>query len=964
MPARSRTTAPARNPAIAAAVAGLVLAAASASALAAQAAPADGDTVEEVTITGTSIRGTAPVGANLITVDRDAIVESGAQTTQQILQSVPAVTGFGNAAQGGFGSADASGTYAPTIHGLGASASNGTLVLVDGHRMPLSGLNHTLTDPNSIAPLMIERVEVLPDGASSIYGSDAVAGVINFITRRNFQGFEATGQLGYASGYNSESAGFLWGDTWDKTSLMFSYDYSRRSALSLGDRSFTRADHRAQGGNNFASTACSPATARIGAANFFASPYTGAAYTSANAPCDYTGVADFFPETVRNSILVKATHDVNDRVSLTGDLVYSNEGNTAKISRGTVTATVWGAGATPAGGAGQINPYFQGPPAQTSETVLWDANDLLGPGAENQAGSKTLIFTGGATFKIAGDWEAVFGTSIGSNDSTLLTVGTVCQACALKALNGTVSATGAGAVTALGAANALDVWHGATGNLSSASVLNGLLDSTSFQNTHHTIKDYTLKLDGSVFALPGGEAKLAVGAQAVYYTIAQQVVRSNNQGPASTNSAMNYFNWGRHVTSGYAELYLPIVDAGMGIPGVKALDVNVSGRYDNYSDVGSTSNPKLSVSWKLNDTLALRGNISRSFTAPALTSLGMNGVTAESGYAAAAAGFSGPLTLPASFPGVSALQALNLTGCTTGSTTCTINNGTVTGISVTGPSKDLKPEKGKSWSVGLDFTPTFATGLRASLTLWHVEFNGMVTAPQAAFSAGSTALSSGLVIFPTAATPAQIAALVGSRPQTGALPTNSYFVYFFTQQNALNLFATGIDGQVGYHFSVAANDLSAELSGSYKTKMDQQFGGGGETFSVLNTAGFNTTFPSNRFAGRLDLGVKHSAWNAHLLTNYQGAYTNWNGNAPYGLVRDASFAPIGGGQPIGSNFTFDVRAGYHFGGEGNKDGLDLNLTINNVSDKAPPFFNVAAGYDTFNGNPLGRYTTLAISKKW
>jgi iron complex outermembrane receptor protein len=149
--------------------------------------------LEEVVVTGTSIRGTTPVGANLITIGQDAIAETGAQTMQQILASVPAITGFGNSAQGGFGSADASGTYAPTIHGLGASASNGTLVLIDGRRLPLSGINHTLADPNIIAPLSIDHVEVLPDGASSTYGSDAVAGVINFITKKNFKGLEFSG---------------------------------------------------------------------------------------------------------------------------------------------------------------------------------------------------------------------------------------------------------------------------------------------------------------------------------------------------------------------------------------------------------------------------------------------------------------------------------------------------------------------------------------------------------------------------------------------------------------------------------------------------------------------------------------------------------------------------------------------------------------------------------------------------
>ena len=77
------------------------------------------------------------------------------------------------------------------------------------HRMPVSGINHVLADPNIIAPLALERVEVLADGASSVYGSDAVAGVVNFITRRNVEGVEATLQTGIADSYGTVNAGIL-----------------------------------------------------------------------------------------------------------------------------------------------------------------------------------------------------------------------------------------------------------------------------------------------------------------------------------------------------------------------------------------------------------------------------------------------------------------------------------------------------------------------------------------------------------------------------------------------------------------------------------------------------------------------------------------------------------------------------------------------------------------------------------
>ena len=252
-----------------------------------QSTPANQTTLEEVVVTGTSIRGVAPVGSNLITVGRAEIEASGAQTLAQVLRSVPAVTGFGSSGAGavgqggggagGFQSFDGAGSYTPTIHGLGASASNGTLILIDGHRLPLSGINHTLADPSVIAPLAIERVEILPDGASAVYGSDAVAGVLNFITRRKYNGFEGSLQASFGDGYDTQSAGFITGLSGELGSAMFTYNYSTRGNLTGGERPYTAANHIPQGGGNFANFNCapasvSPATGQPGAGLIFAYP--------------------------------------------------------------------------------------------------------------------------------------------------------------------------------------------------------------------------------------------------------------------------------------------------------------------------------------------------------------------------------------------------------------------------------------------------------------------------------------------------------------------------------------------------------------------------------------------------------------------------------------------------------------------------------------------------------------------
>ena len=225
----------------------------------------EGDTLEEVVVTGTSLKGVAPVGSNLVTIDREAIEDIGAQTVQQILKTVPSMVGLQSAGQGAYGSFDGAGTNAPTIHGLGASASNSTLVLLNGHRLPVSGINHVLADPNIVAPLALERVEVLADGASSVYGSDAVAGVVNFITRRNVDGFEASVQKGFADGYGTFNAGFLRRHDWDTGSLVFSYNFSDRDTLEAVDRDYVRADQRPRGGRNFTPNRCGPASITVGA---------------------------------------------------------------------------------------------------------------------------------------------------------------------------------------------------------------------------------------------------------------------------------------------------------------------------------------------------------------------------------------------------------------------------------------------------------------------------------------------------------------------------------------------------------------------------------------------------------------------------------------------------------------------------------------------------------------------------
>src|SRR6185312_6285611 len=188
------------------------------------------ESVETVVVTGTNIRGAQPTGSNLITVDRAAIETTGAQNVVQLMANVPGITNFGNAAATG-GNSDGAGGFAPAIHNIGGGSSSATLVLIDGHRFPTQGLTEAQADPTVLPTSVLQRVEVLPDGASAIYGSDAVAGVINFITRKDFTGMEVNVQSGFADRYNTFTGSIMGGYAWSGGSVLMAYDYTSQSDL-------------------------------------------------------------------------------------------------------------------------------------------------------------------------------------------------------------------------------------------------------------------------------------------------------------------------------------------------------------------------------------------------------------------------------------------------------------------------------------------------------------------------------------------------------------------------------------------------------------------------------------------------------------------------------------------------------------------------------------------------------------
>ncbi|MEZ0243044.1 MAG: TonB-dependent receptor plug domain-containing protein, partial [Sphingomonas sp.] len=281
----------------------------------------------EILVTGTRIRGRGPVGSAVVTIDRKAIDESGYATVTQLLQAIPQNFGGGpsEAAAGGTLNQSASLNTARgssiNLRGLGPSS---TLVLLNGDRPALGGPTGVFADVSMIPTAAIARIEVVPDGASAVYGSDAVAGVVNLIPRLDFTGAETSFRIGTADGAFTEyGASQLLGTRWSGGRMMIALETYRRGPLAAADRDFATDDLRAFGGPDRRGTYANPGTITAGGRTYaIPAGQNGTGLTAAmltagtvNRGDSWSG-ADLLPKQRRHSVFAAVRQDLFPGLSL------------------------------------------------------------------------------------------------------------------------------------------------------------------------------------------------------------------------------------------------------------------------------------------------------------------------------------------------------------------------------------------------------------------------------------------------------------------------------------------------------------------------------------------------------------------------------------------------------------------------------------------------------------------------
>lgn len=830
--------------------------------------------VEEVVVTGSSIRGVPPTGSNLISVSRSEILTIGAANTSDLVATVPQLNSFNTAPSPSLGGV---GSFAPGMRGLPANA---TLPLMNGHRLVAAAANETNPDFPLIPNLAVERVEIVADGASSIYGSDAVAGVVNFITRRNVEGVEISANYGVGDDYDAGHFGALVGHAWDTGSLLAAYQYTRTDNIIGADRDYRVQDFRPWGGIDTRGINC-PSPNVLVNTTFYAVSYAAPdLLPNTRNYCDNGAVADLLPASETHSLFLSARQDVGERVTLWGELLYTDRTDEIRVAPPVQSVALTAA-----------NPFFQAPPGTgaTVELVLFRPDNLIGADHflntdERRIGNSSV----GVDVSLPRDFElSLYGTFDWAENEAFL-----------PGINaGALAAAAAGTTTA----TALDPF----GTGTAPNVVAAILDSSTSVTINQRTDLGAIKLSGPLFDMAGGQVKVALGAEVRRETFEQRGFVGATPVPEDLS---------RDITSLYGELFVPIVGDGNAMPFAQSLSLSLSGRYDEYSDFGSTTNPKIGVNWEPADGLMLRASYGTSFRAPGMRQVG---ATVGAYYLDAATA-----AVAANDPTRGLAQ--------------------VNTVYLLGGNQDLEPEKAETYSFGVHWNPEFLPNLRTSLTYYNIEYTDVIGTPSAALVFTDPTFASIVYRDPT---PAELNGLLSiAVPVNLPSPLPAIGNLLDLRLNNFGARNTdGIDFDINYRWTTSFGSVWADLAGNYVLNFDTQLSPASPVVDSLKLG-------VPRFTARATLAAEAGAFGFAGFVNYRDGVRN-NFATPTGVSSYEADAYV----------TVDLRVSWTLPDRGWTEGTVLALQVNDLFDEEPPFFPATDGIGGAY-NPIGRFVALNLRK--
>ncbi len=628
--------------------------------------------LEEIVVTGSRIP-TVPgrSAQDVKTYTREQIDQSGQSTVATFLATLPDVS----VAVGENGVQTAYGGTTVQLHGLPQGT---TLVLIDGRRLETSGAQvvngFNFFDLNSIPVAAVDRIEVLSQGSSAVYGSDAIAGVVNIILRKDFVGLEVNGKYGGSSGTNEGDANLTWGQQWNRGGFSVTGSYQTRTELQGFDRAITATnDWRAFGGADARSFECNPGNVfSIDGSNLpgVGAPYAAVPVGFTGAPtqqefattagtlnrCSLSAFNSVIPATHRTGVLGQGHIDLTSSVQLFTELMWSYVQELQE----------------------QGPPGLAGEPGFQNFTV--SASNPYNPFGESVGVTESLTSVGrvgqhldteffrplvGAKSNVHGGWDWEIA-AWQSQDKSHLTQPNFPN-------NGAIQ----GALDATNPSAALNPF------VSGPPASSGLLQSLLFNEREEYVgKTQAVNgfIRGSAFNLPSGPINVVFGAEWDRDTLSSDLI--NN--PFFPPNSQSTFHRTRYAAFG--ETRVPILAKHSSEQSGETLAATVAARYDHYSDFGDKTTPQYGLEWRPFAGLLVRGTYGEAFKAPSLQYL------------------NAPIFTVPGFPVVDPLRG----------------NQVERVVATIGGNPHLGPEAGQSHAFGFVYSGGAIPNLEISVTNWSV----------------------------------------------------------------------------------------------------------------------------------------------------------------------------------------------------------------------------------------------------
>jgi iron complex outermembrane recepter protein len=886
-----------------------------------------------IVVVGTLIRGAEVVGAQTITLDQEDIQAKGASSTNELLQSIPQIASFGGRFEGDPRGISGSGTSItrPNLRNLpsaGSTSGSLTLVLADGMRLTPVGVNQAAVDPDIVPAAVIAGVDVVTDGGSSLYGADAVAGVLNFRSLRTFEGIKIDGNYGFGTtlkSYKVWDAAITAGKSWDGGNAYISLSHSDRSEVLNGDTPWSNGIvYNAAGVPRVTFTQCDAPQQTVtrwgrfspAATGFTSNPlFAGAGPAALGTGCDRVVEDSYSPRLKRTNVFASASQEYGDNIDLRLTGYWAKRDiSLHSYSRGATSA---GSGITTAAALTAAFPAALTTPVGGFFTVPEGVGYSFGPNAayENtpqRVGFETWGITPELTVKLGSNWQVRATAHVGRSDSFQSFPGVDSRLAQCYITGCTAAASPSGVAIAAGQLNPLNV------AAASAAVITDINNFENAQQTKQQLVMIRAVADGTIFELPAGEVKMAVGVE-------YQSNRAKSRlatGVIDLVETLPFREARRNAKSIFAELTVPVFSF---------LDLNGSVRYDDYSDFGSTTNPNVGFALKPFDGLKIFGHWNTSFNAPtAIDNLAIG--TGRFACGIYTAGSTNPAQRPTD-QSVLTNGALPLRD--------TSRQGTCA-LVLQGSSPGLKPQTADSWAVGFEATPT--NGVRFGGEFYSVDLKNALGTLNPSITSTYLTNPDLYTYNLTAPQYAAILATLGNGAALGAQqPSSNIAIVVDTRISNLNAARLeGVDAHLSFEMDAGSSKVTIGTAGTLLTKALITNGG------VLQD---KLGRDDPRFFASSFLSIANGGFTGRLTVNYRGSF------------KDAAINNLSQVERVNEFVLTNLAFGYNFEDVGGVlGGLSLRLNIDNVFDVEPQTIRrLNTNNPSYNNWTLGRVIKLGAS---